>query len=125
MHLLVAVEASAEGHAEFKEWIQRKEYKYKHNGETVIHHVFPRQIQLYDLVMQEAVSGQVIADLNTHRNKREPKFKRLLNSLLKLTPITPSPEVQASGARMPKNWLKTLIIGSLPDEKNEEGLDKC
>lgn len=119
MHLIVAIEASHEGHEEFKQWIRTKEYKL----DGRIDHVFPREIRLYDLVLQEGISAEVISDLNSHRNKWESKFRRLLNSLLKLTPLCSVPDISPSGARPKKNWLKAMIIGSLPDKKNEEGFD--
>jgi len=104
VHLIVAVDGSHEGHEEFKSWIKRRD-------------VSISEIRLYQLTLQEGVSRQVIADLNSAEIK-EPKFKRLINSLLQLTPLTPTPEIQASGT---EKRFKTLIIGSLPDEQNDTG----
>jgi len=131
MHLFVAMEADNSSWPKIIQWLKEREYYDSATGEK--YRMAVREVRIMNLALQESVMDQLIADLvpsHYHGGKGVGKVISKLQKMLKfIWPEFKLINVKKYGkgnVQVPKShreagfWLKTFILGTLPDDKYKD-----
>ena len=126
MHLVCFVEHSMGDYEKISDWLHSIPLKDKTGKEA---HACPREVRLIDVVLDESCVEEFLSKLNLKSGHIDSKKMEFMKSMIRK--ITPLEKVDTSKIKpnplnngAPKQTFSYFqVLGSIPDNKNKDGLD--
>ena len=126
MHLVCLVEHSMGDYEKISDWIHSIPLKNKQGRET---HACPREVRLIDVVLDESCVDEFLSYLNLTSGHISSKKMEFMKSMIcKMTPlnkvdISKIEQKKVNMNRPDQTFSYFQVLGSIPDNKNKEGMD--